>query len=406
MKSLTQQFLQQKRTTKVAVGLIGFLFLIAVFANFIANEKPFYCSYHGNTYFPVFNTSNLPKELTTSDWKKMRYDAVIWSPIAFSANTIDFQNSQYQPPLSALEINGKKWHHWLGTSALGEDVSAGIIHGTRQAFVIGLLSMLIALLIGGFLGIVSGYFGDDAIAISKAEMLLILLAIIPSWFYGFVVRSFALQDAATISWAAFATQFFFSVLIAVCILTTAYFLGRFLSQQGILTSKTKLPLDIIISRFTEIFSSLPRLLLIFFFAAIAHPSITNVILIIGLTSWTEFTRFTRAEMLKIRSQAYIESVNSLGIPVWRIIIFHALPNAMPPIIIALAFGISGAILAESTLSFLGIGVPANTVTWGSLLAHSRESISSWWMAVFPGIFIFITIMSFNLIGDSLSKGKR
>ena len=124
--------------------------------------------------------------------------------------------------------------------------------------------------------------------------------------------------------------------------------------------------------------------------------------IIGFTSWTGIARFIRAEMLRIRSLEYIEAAHALGFSEWRVIMRHAIPNALSPVMITIAFGIAAAILIESTLSFLGVGVSPETVTWGSLLAAARQSSSAWWLAVFPGCAIFITVTIFNLIGEGLT----
>jgi peptide/nickel transport system permease protein len=123
--------------------------------------------------------------------------------------------------------------------------------------------------------------------------------------------------------------------------------------------------------------------------------------IIGLTSWTEIARFTRAEFLKIRNLEYIQAGQALGYSEARIIFRHALPNGIAPALVAIAFGIASAILIESGLSFLGIGVPADVVTWGSLVNAGRENFQAWWLVVYPGLAIFITVTIYNLLGEGL-----
>ncbi len=124
--------------------------------------------------------------------------------------------------------------------------------------------------------------------------------------------------------------------------------------------------------------------------------------VIGFTSWTGIARFIRAELLRVRSLEYIEAANALGFSSTRTLLRHAIPNSLSPVLIAVAFGIASAILVESILSFLGIGVPAETVTWGSLLSTARKYSQDWWLAVFPGFAIFITVTVFNLIGEGLT----
>ena len=127
----------------------------------------------------------------------------------------------------------------------------------------------------------------------------------------------------------------------------------------------------------------------------------NLMIIIGLTAWTGIARLTRAEFLRISTMEYIQAAKSLGISEFRIIFKHALPNALAPALVAIAFGVASAILIESSLSFLGIGVPPSTVTWGSLLNLGREQFTAWWLLVFPGLAIFITVTVYNLLGEGL-----
>jgi len=124
--------------------------------------------------------------------------------------------------------------------------------------------------------------------------------------------------------------------------------------------------------------------------------------IIGLTSWTEIARFIRAELLRVRSLEYIEASEALGYSRWRILLKHAIPNAISPVLITVAFGIAAAILIESSPSFLGLGVPPEMITWGKLLSLARGSASQLWVAIFPGIAIFLSVTLFNLIGEGLT----
>jgi len=106
--------------------------------------------------------------------------------------------------------------------------------------------------------------------------------------------------------------------------------------------------------------------------------------------------------LRVRNLEYIEAAQAFGFSNFRIILRHAIPNALAPVLIAIAFGIASAILTESFLSFIGVGVPAEQVTWGSLLSLSRQYSSAWWLAIFPGMAIFFTVTIFNLLGEGLT----
>jgi len=169
-----------------------------------------------------------------------------------------------------------------------------------------------------------------------------------------------------------------------------------------LNKKVYIPVDSIVSRLIEILNSLPILLLIITIAGLfTQKSLFLVMAIIGFTGWTGIARFTRAEFLRNRNMDYIAASRSLGFSEARIIFRHALPNSLGPVFVTIAFAIASAILAESALSFLGIGVPDDVVTWGSLLSQGREQHSAWWLVFFPGLAIFITVTVYNLIGEGL-----
>ena len=169
-----------------------------------------------------------------------------------------------------------------------------------------------------------------------------------------------------------------------------------------LAKQVAIPVDILVTRLIEIIVSIPTLVLILAVVSVTQPSILNVMLVIGFLRWTGIARFVRAELLRVRRLEYIEAATALGFSKMRAMFKHAIPNALSPVFIAVAFGIASAILIESFLSFLGIGVPAEVITWGKLLAIARTAPSAWWLAIFPGFAIFITVTLFNLIGEGLT----
>lgn len=178
----------------------------------------------------------------------------------------------------------------------------------------------------------------------------------------------------------------------------AMFIGLILgSMSGFYGGKV----DIIIMRFVEIMKLFPSFFLIITIVALYGSSIWYVMLAIGLTAWTTNATLTRGEVLKVRNMDYVSAATSLGLTNARIIFRHVLPNAIAPVLVAGAFEIAGAILTEAGLSFLGFGVKATTVTWGSLLNEARGATTAWWLAIFPGFMIFLTIVSYNLVGEGL-----
>ncbi|MCE5335464.1 MAG: ABC transporter permease [Desulfobacteraceae bacterium] len=160
--------------------------------------------------------------------------------------------------------------------------------------------------------------------------------------------------------------------------------------------------DIVISRMIEIMLTIPTFFLIIAIIAFLPPSIYNIMVVIGLTGWTGVARFVRAEFLKLKQLDFITALRALGASNKRIIFLHMLPNAMAPVLVSAVFGIAGAILTESSLSFLGFGVPPPEPSWGDILSQSRDYIEfAWWLTVFPGLAIFLSITAYNLVGEGL-----
>jgi len=159
--------------------------------------------------------------------------------------------------------------------------------------------------------------------------------------------------------------------------------------------------DIIGMRLVEIFEAIPTLFLLLTFVAFFGRSIYMMMIIIGITSWSGYARYVRAEFLKLREQDFVQAAVACGLPLWSILFRHMLPNGLAPLLVAASFGVASAILAEATLSFLGLGL-VDDPSWGQMLNQAVQSSTfNWWLAVFPGGAIFLTVFAYNLIGESL-----
>jgi peptide/nickel transport system permease protein len=311
---------QFKRNTLAVIGLWVSLALIvlAVGADFLANDRPYYMVYHGKTYWPLFRSYlvsagwlSWPDELQHVDFTELQTTRAIFPPVPYQPSRINLLEPFAEPSSQ----------HWLGTDKLGRDVMAGIIHGARISLSIGFVAVGIAVCIGVTLGAMSGYFGG--------------------W------------------------------------------------------------IDLVISRLFELMLAIPTFFLIITIAATLTPNIFYTMIVIGLTSWVGIARFTRNEFLRVRNLDYVMAAVALGIPTHRILVRHILPNALAPVLVSVVLGIAAAILTESGLSFLGIGVPADLVTWGSILNEARSNSFAWWLAVFPGGAIFLAVVAYYLVGEGL-----
>lgn len=212
----------------------------------------------------------------------------------------------------------------LGTDPLGRDVLSRMIYGTRVSLLIGVVSVVLAGILGTSLGLIAGFYGG-------------------MW-------------------------------------------------------------DHLIMRITDVQMSIPFVISAVAIVAIVEPSITIVILVLILNSWKMYSRVARAEVLSLREQEFILAARSIGANNLRIIIFHLIPNIFGSISVVATLTIAQMILAESALSYLGLGVPADTPSWGNMIASGRDYLTNgWWISTFPGIAIIVSVFGVNLIGESLSE---
>jgi len=212
--------------------------------------------------------------------------------------------------------------HFFGTDDLGRDVFTRMIFGARISLAVGFISVFIILVIGTFLGIVSGYYGGK--------------------------------------------------------------------------------IDYIIMRFTDIVLCFPTFFLIILVIAFIEPNIYNVMIVIGVTSWPGLARLVRAEVLSLKEREFILVSKMMAISNIKIFFVHILPNIISPLMVYSSLAIGGAILTESALSFLGLGVQPPMPSWGQILTSGKDYIyMAWWLSLFPGIAILVTVLAFNLVGEAI-----
>lgn len=180
----------------------------------------------------------------------------------------------------------------------------------------------------------------------------------------------------------------FSLLIGVILGALAGYYGRWV--------------DAVIMRFVDIMLCFPAFFLILAVIAILEPSIWNIMIVIGLTGWMGITRLVRADFISLRERDFVQAARAIGAGDLRIIFRHILPNAMASVLVAATLGVAGAILTESALSFLGIGVQPPTPSWGNILTAGKNNIDiAWWLSLYPGLAILITVLGYNLLGEGI-----
>jgi peptide/nickel transport system permease protein len=162
--------------------------------------------------------------------------------------------------------------------------------------------------------------------------------------------------------------------------------------------------DQIISRFIDIMLCFPTIFLILAVIAYLEPSILTIMIVIGATSWMGIARLIRAEIMSLKERDFVLIAKVYGAGTFRIIFKHLLPNALPPIMVSASLGLGQAILIESALSFLGIGVQPPIPSWGNILIEGKEALEvAWWLSIFPGLAILITVLAFTLLGETLQE---
>jgi peptide/nickel transport system permease protein len=356
------------------LGFIILLFVFAIFAPFLANDKPLVIKIDGQWHWPMLTALTasdysiflaaivavvqfllvlrnrkgvdpsirsavlwrqisisivvvlvgiilfyifIPRRLDATDYKSMivsgKATNAIFAPVPYGYGRTDL-NVRESPP---------NMQHWLGTDDVGSDVLCRIIHGSRISLSVGFVAVGISSIIGIIIGAILGYWG-----------------------------------------------------------------GR---------------TDFIGMRLVEIMMAVPVFFLIITIVAFFPRSLFNIMLIIGLTTWTDDARFVRAEFFKLRRQDFVQAAVSLGLPLRSILFRHMLPNAIAPVLVNATFGIAGAIFIEAALSFLGFGVAPPTPSWGQILSLGVSTTGRflWWLTLFPGLAIFFTVLAYNLVGEAL-----
>jgi len=162
--------------------------------------------------------------------------------------------------------------------------------------------------------------------------------------------------------------------------------------------------DILLSRLIEVVMCIPALVIILaLLAIIENPTIWHLMAVLGATGWTSMARLTRGEFMKLKESEFVTAAKSLGTGHFRVMFRHILPNALAPVLVPITFGIAAAILTETSLSFLGFGAPPPNPSWGTVLNAGRSNLGMWWLTLFPGTAVFLTVLAYNLVGEGLQE---
>ncbi|MEQ8910362.1 MAG: ABC transporter permease [Vicingaceae bacterium] len=377
-----------------SLRFLKLLVVVAILAPALANEKPLLLLEDGAWSLPFLKSGAAP-DLTNARF-------YIPAPIPYGESSIDYAHSGYYSPFSKQMHNSWHQRHWLGTDGLGRDVLSQLIYGCQTALWVGLGAVSIALLIGLFIGGISAVLGDDQLKYSRLRIGLMSLIVLFSIGLLIVLPPYQVETA---SWLEVLSLLGFCLLLSLLLFGLSHWLLIKWEKKAKPTLKP-LALDLYLNRLVEVIESLPLILLILALSSLLQGGLASLILVIGLSSWTGIAKMFRAEILRAKEMGYVESGRALGFKDARLLMVHMLPNALPPILVKVSFGVAAVILIEASFSFLGLGLSAEEASWGALLAESRNNFEAWWIALFPGLAIFFTLLACNKVGDALSNSRK
>ena len=286
------------------------------------------------------------------------------------------ERAEYLSPWSS-DSTGRL--HVIGTDRFGRDVLVRVLYGTRTALLVGIGVVLLSFLLAVVFGVLAGYVGNRSIRVNLFQLIILLIGSITMLFY----------------------MRYGQLAVAVFILSITVLLMFIL--RGLNLKQFYLPIDSIIMKIIEVIKTVPALFLVLsLFAIFSRASIVSLIVILGLISWPSKARLLRAEILKVKNQDFMITTQVLGLSKWRTVVYHLLPNVISPLIIASCYTFTGAILVESTLSFLNVGLPQDIPSWGGIMRESRDYFKAWWLALFPGLLLFLSILTLNIVVDALN----
>jgi len=371
----------------IAVSWLVLLIFISFTGEFLANDRPILCIQDQEWIFPVL----MPKHMSTPCLEGF----TIWPPVKHH--------------IGVMDTNAK---HVLGTDYIGRDVLALVIYGTRYSLIIGFLSSALAFGIGLILGSISGYFYQHNLSLSRGVIIGMLMGFFLGYYYAFFIHRFDGNSSGQISML---TQFgLLSVIWGI-----GTFLGYMIGRIKGLNKHIKISPDAFILRSIEFLEALPSFLVIIAIVAWHNESFVNkgnnsggalmvIILTLGALLWTSIARLMRGEVIKSKQLPYVEAAYGLGYKAFRIMFRHILPNVLPAVWILAILNVGRAIVAEATLSFLGMG-SSMFPSWGKMLhLPSWEVIyvSSISALLLPGLMIGLTTLSLYTLGNKVFAHEK
>ena len=380
---------ESKLWTKVAWGIILFFVVLSFIAPFLSNENPIYIHDGKKAYWPIITHTNWQKICSDNSCKRLN------TLIPFSPGTID-ATAIYSPPLTRNKSDDRM--HVLGTDQLGRDVLSALIWGSRTAVWVSMLAAGLAFFIGLLYGLLMGYYGNDSIRCSNTQLIgLLMIGMLGGMILLFINYAYLSSQISR----------FWLVMALLFTLLLAFMSMRMVAYKTPSTQSRSVSVDSIGMRLVDTVKALPPLFVVLFALQWQEASgIFYMVCLIAFLLWAGFARHSRAEVFRLRQNPSIKSALLGGRSdfwIWR---YELLPYIIRPLLVILAFSMASAILLEATLSFLGLGLPAEHVSWGTLIDTARSRSSAWWLLFFPGLCMLSLIWSLQHLGRKVEEGLR
>lgn len=364
-----------------------------IFSGWITGNKPIVCKYKGNWYLPVlFSDRNQSSDLATDlqsigqmDYQKLNYDFSIWPLFDMDPSDLNASDAWLQPGT----IGGKGTYYFLGSFDLGRDLFSACIHGLNKSLWLALITMLMASAAGILTGSLAVYQSQRLPRISVWSGIMIATSCILLVFMIYLYVEF--RFITEIHWILFVVIIF---LIILALLLYDYKPQRFFS------------LDRISLAYVEIMKSIPTLLfLLIMVQMFLKPGTLALSFIIAFLYAPVIVKYSRTFTYKMISKPFLDALAVSGAGPARIFLKHILPKVALDMIPVMVFGLAQIILLESSLSFLGLGLPLDSVSLGNIMNSARTNPSAWWAILFPGLLLFWIVVTLNGFGEWLNKRK-
>ncbi|WP_181305457.1 ABC transporter permease [Rufibacter sp. XAAS-G3-1] len=324
---------------------------------------------------------------------------VLFSIAAFISQILLWQGKQavaipeqaYLPPFTSVE-------HLLGTDQLGRDVLYYLFLSCRTAWLLAVPPLIVATAIGVLFGSGAAILGNNGVKITVRKLLTLALLLVAYLVLHSIIRYWPpLSDYPFTRWL-----YYGSGILLLCYVLNRKPGSAFSKKRTLLT----LPVDEGLQKIIDLWSTLPKLLLLLILTAFTPFSMLTLMGWITATYWVLPARIARASVLQLKKGSYYETAQALGIPFNRVFTHFILPSLKGPILTNFCFAASGLLGVGSTLAYLGIGIPADVPSWGKMLANARFSVEAWWLLVFPAALLLGSIFSLQVLGHSLSAQNR